>query len=152
MNINVATDISKEHKNIEVIIKAPEMTEEVQQIANTVMKATSSKKQIIATRENRIYILYIKEITEFYSEEKSNFCKTKNGKFKIKEKLYELEEILDKNFIRISNSCIINLNYVESFDSSITGTIEVIFKDSTKEYVSRRRVSDVMKKIREWRG
>lgn len=152
MNINVATDISKEHKNIEVIIKAPEMTEEVQQIANTVMKATSSKKQILATRENRIYILDIKEITEFYSEEKSNFCKTQNGKFKIKEKLYELEEILDKNFIRISNSCIINLNYVESFDSSITGTIEVIFKDSTKEYVSRRRVSDVMKKIREWRG
>lgn len=152
MNINVATDISKEHKNIEVIIKAPEMTEEIQQIANTVMKVTSSKKQILATRENRIYILDIKEITEFYSEEKSNFCKTKNGKFKIKEKLYELEEILDKNFIRISNSCIINLNYVESFDSSITGTIEVIFKDSTKEYVSRRRVSDVMKKIREWRG
>lgn len=152
MNINVATDISKEHKNIEVIIKAPEMTEEVQQITNTVMKVINSRKQIIASKENKMYILDIKEIIKFYSEDKSNYCNTEKGIFKIKERLYELEEILGKNFIRISNSCIINLNHVESFDSSITGTIEVIFKDKTKEYVSRRRVSDVMKKIREWRG
>jgi len=151
MDINVATNISKEHKNIEVIINAPELTEEVNVIVNSIMGISNSIKQIIGTKDNKIYLLTINEIIYFYSEEKNNYCKTKSGIFKIKEKLYELEEKLSKgNYVRISNSCIINLKYVDSFDTSIIGTIEVMFKDGSKEYVSRRRVKDVMKKIKEW--
>ena len=151
MDINVATNISKEHKNIEVIINAPEITEEVNVIVNSIMGISKSIKQIIGTKDNKIYLLTIDEIICFYSEEKNNYCKTKNGIFKIKEKLYELEEKLSKgDYVRISNSCIINLKYVDSFDTSIIGTIEVMFKDGSKEYVSRRRVKDVIKKIKEW--
>lgn len=151
MDINVATNISKEYKNIEVIINAPEITEEVTAITNTIMGLSNSIKQIIATKDNKIYLFTIDEIICFYSEEKNNYCKTKNGTYKIKEKLYELEEKLSKSdYVRISNSCIINLKYVDSFDTGIIGTIEVIFKDGSKEYVSRRRVKDVMKKIKEW--
>lgn len=151
MDINVATNISKEFKNIEIIIKAPEMTEEVKSITDSIMGMSNSAKQIIGTKDNRIYLLTMDEIMSFYSEERNNYCKTQNGIFKIKEKLYELEEKLTKgNYVRISNSCIINLKYVDSFDTSIIGTIEVIFKDGTKEYVSRRRVKDVMKRIKEW--
>lgn len=151
MDINVATNISKEYKNIEVIINAPEITEEVSSIANTIMGIANSIKQIIATKDNKIYLFTIDEIIYFYSEEKNNYCKTKNGTYRIKEKLYELEEKLSKgDYVRISNSCIINLKYVDSFDTSIIGTIEVIFKDGSKEYVSRRRIKDVMKKIKEW--
>jgi len=151
LDINVATNISKEHKNIEVIINAPELTEEVNVIVNSIMGISNSIKQIIGTKDNKIYLLTIDEIICFYSEEKNNYCKTKNGIFKIKEKLYELEEKLSKgDYVRISNSSIINLKYVDSFDTSIIGTIEVMFKDGSKEYVSRRRVKDVMKKIKEW--
>lgn len=151
MEINVATNISNEHKNIEVIIKAPDLNEQVKSLVNLAMNLNNQKGQVLGTKDNKTYILTIDEIISFYSEGKSNYCKTKSGSFKIKEKLYELENILKtKEYVRISNSCIINLNYVESFDSSIIGTIEVIFKDGTKEYVSRRRVSEVMKKIREW--
>ena len=151
MDINVATNISKEHKNIEVIINAPELTEEVNVIVNSIMGISNSIKQIIGTKDNKIYLLTVDEIICFYSEDKNNYCKTKNGIFKIKEKLYELEEKLSKgDYVRISNSCISNLKYVDSFDTSIIGTIEVMFKDGSKEYVSRRRVKDVMKKIKEW--
>ena len=151
MDINVATNISKEYKNIEVIINAPELTDEITAIANSVMRISNSIKQIIGTKDNKIYLLTIDEIMYFYSEEKNNYCKTKNGIFKIKERLYELEEKLSKgDYVRISNSCIINLKYVDSFDTSIIGTIEVMFKDWSKEYVSRRRVKDVMRKIKEW--
>ena len=85
MDINVATNISKEHKNIEVIINAPELTEEVTAIANSIMGISNSVKQIIGTKENKIYLLTIDEIIYFYSEEKNNYCKTKNGIFRIKE-------------------------------------------------------------------
>ncbi len=151
MDINVATNISKEFKNIEIIIKAPEITEEVKIITNSIMEISKSVKQIIGTKDNKIYLLTIDEIICFYSEDKNNYCKTLKGTFKIKEKLYELEEkLIYGDFVRISNSCIINLKYVDSFDTSIIGTIEVLFKDGTKEYVSRRRVKEVMRKIKEW--
>ena len=151
LDINVATNISKEFQNIEIIIKAPEMTEEVKSIANSIIGMTNSVRQIIGAKDNRIYLLTADEIMSFYSEEGGNYCKTQDGVFKIKEKLYELEERLVKeNYVRVSNCCIVNLKYVDCFDTSIIGTIEVIFKDGTKEYVSRRRVKDVMKKIKEW--
>lgn len=151
MDINVATNISKQYKSIEVIINTPEITEEVTTITNTIMGISNSIKQIIGTKGNKIYLFTIDEIMYFYSEDKNNYCKTKNGTYKIKEKLYELEEKLSKGgYVRISNSCIINLKYVDSFDTSIIGTIEVIFKDESKKYVSRRRVKEVMKKIKEW--
>lgn len=151
MNINVATNISKEYRNIEVIINAPEITEEVKNIANTIMTMSNETKQIVGTKDNKIYLLTINEVICFYSEDKNNYCKTSAGSFKIKEKLYELEEKLSKgDYVRISNSCIVNLKYVDSFDTSIIGTIEVIFRDGSKEYVSRRKVKDVMKKIKEW--
>lgn len=151
LDINVATNISKEFENVEIKINAPEITEEVKDIINTIMGISNKTKQIIGKQNNKVFLIKLDDIICFYSEEKNNYCRTENGVFRIKEKLYELEEKLVKSsFVRISNSCIINLKHVESFDTSIIGSIEVIFKDKTKEYVARRRIKDVMKKIREW--
>ena len=67
-------------------------------------------------------------------------------------KLYELEEALDKNdFIKISNSCIVNINQVECFDISILGTIVVKLKDNTKENVSKRNIKKVKQMLKERR-
>ena len=67
-------------------------------------------------------------------------------------KLYELEEALDKNdFIKISNSCIVNINQVECFDISILGTIVVKLKDDTKENVSKRNIKKVKQMLKERR-
>ena len=72
--------------------------------------------------------------------------KQKNGVFKIKEKLYYLEENLPKkNFIRISNSVIVNISQVKYFNTNIVGSILVKLNDGTEEYVSKRRISDIMR-------
>ena len=96
MNINVATNISKEFKNTEVIINTPEITEDVKLIIDSVMSISKSIKQIIGIKENKISLLTTDEIMCFYSEEKNNYCKTSEGRYRIKEKLYELEENLCK--------------------------------------------------------
>lgn len=96
MNLNVATNISNEFKEVEVIINAPEMTEDVKNIVNNIIQISNNVKQIIGTKDNKIFFIKIDEIVCFYSEEKNNYCKTMKETYKINEKLYELEEKLCK--------------------------------------------------------
>lgn len=151
MYIKVRTNISNEFQDIEVCINAPERNEEVQMLENELLsKSSKSIQQIIAMQNNDIFIINMSDVILFFSEEKNNFCKTKDGIYKIKEKLYYLEEMLStKDFIRISNSAIININHVKCFNTSIIGKIIVKFKDGTEESVSKRKTAEIMKFLRD---
>ena len=116
-------------------------------------KKNGNINEVIGMQGNSLYILNVSDIIKFYSDEKKNYCKTAEGDFIIKEKLYFLEDNLPNDkFIRISNSVIVNIEKAKCFDTSILGSIIIIFKDNTKEYVSKRRVSSVMKFLKDRRG
>lgn len=154
MEINVHTNISKEFNNIEITINTPEKTEQVIEIENALLNLNSGNiSEIIGMQGNNLYIINISDVIKFYSEDKKNYCNTREGNFVIKEKLYFLEDNLPNDkFIRISNSVIVNIEKAKCFDTSILGSIIIIFKDNTQEYVSKRRVSSVMKFLKDRRG
>ena len=137
MNINVRTNISQDYgEDIEIVVNTSKFTKEVGEIIETLQQITSRIDSIIGKKGNEISVINIDEIICFYSSEQNNYCKTDKGEFVIKQKLYELEESLPKNdFIRISNSTIINIKFVKCFDVSMIGNILVKFKDGTSEYV-----------------
>lgn len=151
MNIKVRTNISDKYDDIEIVINSPVKDEQVQRLENKLLSETTKTIQkIIGMQGNDIFVISVLDIIVFYSEEKNNFCKTKDGVYKIKEKLYYLEEMLPKNeFIRISNSAIININNVKCFNTSIVGKMIVKFEDGSEEAVSRRRTSEIMKFLNE---
>lgn len=154
MNINVTTNISKDHgEDIEVIINTSKITKELEDLINLINETSKGEiNTILGKDDNKISVINVDEIMYIYSENQSNFCKTEKGTFKISEKLYDLESKLPRDkFIRISNSAIINIKYVDCFDVGIVGTILVKFIDKSTEYVSRRRVKDVMKFLKERR-
>ena len=147
MDIQVNTNISKEYNDItiKVQVSAPELTDEVQKILDNLSKISKKKEEIVATKNNQIFLLKSKDVLYFYSDEKNNFAKTREGVYKIKERLYELEENLDdKNFIRISNSCIINIDRTKCFDVSQIGSLIAKMEDDTKQEVSKRKIKNVM--------
>ena len=64
---------------------------------------------------------------------------TDKGEYILRLRLYEIEKLLlTDQFIRISNSEIINLKKVNNFDLSFTGTICVKLSNGVTTYVSRR--------------
>ena len=72
------------------------------------------------------------------------FAATDKGEYTLRLRLYEMEERLNpKQFVRISNSEIINLKKVKNFDLNFAGTICVELVNGTKTYVSRRFVSRI---------
>lgn len=153
MNIKISTDFSNELEDdeFEIYIKASKMSENLSILVNNIQNI-SSKKLILITAEhnNNIYILETEKIEKFYCKDQNVYCLYNNISYKVKKKLYELEEILDKKiFIRISNSCIINIKQIECFDTGIIGNIIVRFKDKTTENVSKRRLSSVTNFLKE---
>ena len=149
MGIKIFTNISKEFKETTLTITAPVLTEEIQGI---IEYASNSKvpSKIMANKNNEIYFIKIEDIICFFSQDKYNYIRTKDGIYRLKYKLYEIEEVFNsKDFIRISKSCIININQVKCFDTNTLGTLIVKLNDNTQEIVSKRNVSQIMKLLRE---
>ena len=150
MNIEVDTNISKEHKGIKVSITAPEFNDDVQNILNSLSTVSENRNIIVATKNNELFLLKASDILYFYSDEKYIYAKTKEEGYKVKQKMYELEECLPTNkYIRISSAYIINIDKTVSFDMGQIGSLYAKMEDGKKLEVSKRRIKEVKKFLTE---
>lgn len=104
--------------------------------------------RVVVMKDYELIEIKYKDIIVIYSDKKSNYCRTKNGTYKIKSKLYEMEK-MDEDFIRISKSCITNVKHIDKFDISEIGKIVIKLDDGSQEVVSRRRTRQIMKYLEE---
>lgn len=127
-----------------IIVLAASMTEEVSKV---IQKLSDNNPQIITGSKNeKIEVLEQNELIRIYAANSRVFAVTNSGEYLLRLRLYEAEEQLDPNqFVRISNSEIINLKKVKSFDLSFAGTICVELSNGTTTFVSRRYVSKIKK-------
>ena len=63
---------------------------------------------------------------------------THADRYRLKQRLYELEEQLPSCFIRINKSTLANETRLERFTASFSGAVDAVFKCGYTEYVSRR--------------
>lgn len=147
MNINVNKKKNEElEKNeINVFLEYPEDIN-IDNFVKYIKKYDTQK--ILVKQDNEYIQIDYQDIILFYSDKKYIYCKTKNKEYKINNSLSKIENE-ENNFIRISKSCIINIQYIDSFDMGKTGIIVVKLKDGTEEIVSRRRVKEILKYIKE---
>lgn len=68
-------------------------------------------------------------------------------RYQLKERLYLLEERLPGNFVKINQSCLANIEKMERFDTSISGTLKIRFKNGYIDYVSRRQLKTIKERI-----
>lgn len=153
MKIKINTDFSDKlaDDEFEINITASKMSENLSILVNNIQNI-SSKQLVLVTAQynNNIYILETEKIEKFYSKDQNVYCLYNNKEYRVKKKLYELENMLDKQiFIRISKSCIVNVKQIECFDIGRVGNIIVRFKDSPIENVSKRKISSVINFLKE---
>lgn len=127
-----------------VIILTDSMTEEINEL---VQKLSENNSRIISgSRDGRIEILEQNDLIKIYAGNGRVFAVTDHGEYVLRLRLYEAEERLNSaQFVRISNSEIINLKKVKNFDLSFAGTICVELVNDTTAYVSRRYVQKIKK-------
>ena len=125
-----------------VIVLTDRMTDEVNEIVRKISEAEPA--MLAGFREDTVTVLDPEEIYRIYAANGKVFAVTGKAEYTLRMRLYEVEERFRRSsFVRISNSEIINLKTVRSFDLSLAGTIRVALKNGETAYVSRRYVGKI---------
>lgn len=103
--------------------------------------------ELFGYKDKNIVKLSPSDVFCFTVENNKVYALCEREKYQIKQRLYLLEEILDKDFVKINQSCIANIRKISKFDTSITGTLMVSFKNGHRDYVSRRQMKKVKERI-----
>ena len=124
-----------------IIVQAPSRTSEIDDLMSMISKL--SVFQIQGFSDGAMTILRSDSIIRIYAKDKKVFADTDRGMFLIKNTLYQLEEELPNNFVRISNSEIVNTDKIIRLDMNLVGTIGIHLEGDIRSNVSRRYVSKV---------
>ena len=140
MKVEVKLDLACEEPR--VVILTARMTEEVGALLD--LLSERGPRVIAGFRDGVAALLEQEDLVRIYAADGKVFAATGQGEYRLRLRLYELEDRLDKTrFVRISNSEIINLKKVRGFDLSLTGTIQVSLSNGAVTYVSRRYVAKI---------
>ena len=140
--MDIEVKIDEKYDNPKIVIYTNKVDEEISNIIDGI--SSINQKFLKAYKDEKMYILNQNEIETIYSENGKVYVRYNNEIYNIKNRLYELEALLDKKiFIRISNSEIVNFNKVENIDFKIIGTLILNFKSGNKAYASRRYIPKI---------
>ena len=131
VNIQVEPAIPEEYAEFHV----RQVTEKVSRLAEIIEKHDSV---LTGTDQyDRTVMIQPDEIIALHAEKKWCRIITETADYSCRKRLYELEEILGPEFMRISKSIIVNVRKIESVEAVFNGMMLLHMKNGSKEYVSR---------------
>ena len=150
MKIKIEIDASLAEE--EIIIRCRTLSEDAISIQKRVADAVNSRMQLEVTKGEKEYYITLDEIFFVETDATGVVVHTAKEIYETKHRLYELEDMLPGNFIRVSKSTILNATKVRTVHKNITGASEVGFMGSSKKvFVSRNYFKLLMAKLEEKR-
>ena len=131
-------------KDEEVLVICKKISPIVEEIRNIV---SNDSNQLIGYKDGEIKILLVNDIICFISENNKTYALTKDKRYLVKIRLYQIEELNNTNLIRINQSCIGNIKKISKFLSSYLGSIRVVFENGYEEYVARRELKNIKERL-----
>lgn len=136
----------------EVIIRSSSLNDHVLEIQKSISEISRQENQIVFYKEETEYYLPLGEILFFETDGKEIHAHTASDIYKIKHRLYELEEILPGYFMRVSKSTILNTRCIYAINRSVSTSCTVQFKNTHKQvYVSRYYYKPLRSRLEEKR-
>lgn len=136
--MKVECKISADYKEPYAVLHINKMTESVAEIISMLEKETANALTLIATKDKKTYFIKPEDISLVRTEGRDIVCYDKRkNRYLLDKPLYELENVLDMDFVRISKSAIVNINQINHVEASFNGTMELVMKNGVKDYISR---------------
>lgn len=102
-----------------------------------------NENSILAVKKGSdIVLLDFEDIFMIRVEDKQTKVFAEDKDYLIKKPLYQIEENLDSNFVRVSKTTIVNLRKIKRVAPSLKGMMFIELKNGLKDNISRKYLSD----------
>ncbi|WP_195598652.1 LytTR family DNA-binding domain-containing protein [Longibaculum muris] len=130
---------SDDYQENEILIKCQNQNdEEIQRIIQNIQSLQTS---LICKKEKAYLRIYLENILYIESIDEKTFLYTIDDVYEASQKLYELEQNLQsQGFLRISKSCILNLEYLQHVRALFNGKYEATLTNNEKLTINRSYV------------
>lgn len=133
VNLFVSKDVEEPYAEIHT----NELNENITK-AMSILENDESNELLAVKKDSDIALLKYDDIFMFRVENKQVNVFTKDYDYIIKKPLYQIEENLNSDFVRISKTTIVNLKKIKRVAPSLRGMMLIELKNGLKDNISRK--------------
>lgn len=126
-----------------VTIAARKHTSQISQLVEYIQKLDTVRDRLKVKRGEEVYLLDTQEMYRLVIEDRKLHIKTQSEDFTTNLRLYQVKDLLPSNFLRISQSEVINLDYLDHLQVTPNGLVKIILKNRDFTYSSRRYLKNI---------
>lgn len=143
MKFRLVIDKTEEEEITATVHHPSALTEQIEAL----VLAHSGSDRIAGYREDEWKMLFFSEIECITVLDGKVWAIDSRGeRYRLKHRLYELEQTLPSSFIRINKSALANECHLERFSASFSGAVDAVFRCGYREYVSRRCFGEIKRR------
>ena len=143
MKYKLIIDRDAEEEIIAVVRAPSSLTEQIENL----VRSFSGPDSIMGYRDDEMRKLAFREIECItILDRKVTAIDTEGKRYRIQDRLRDLEEILPSYFIRINKSALANEHRILRFDAAFSGGVDAVFACGYREYVSRRCFAEIRRR------
>ena len=137
VNLFVSRDIEEPHADIHT----NELTDNITK-AMSILESEDSNDLLAVKNGSDITLLEFNDVFMLRVENKQVKVYTENNEYLIRKPLYQVEESLSGDFVRISKTTIVNLKKIKRVAPSLKGMMFIELKNGLKDNISRKYLPD----------
>ena len=143
--MKIEIDIDEKYPDTEVVIRANKLDRDVERLV-AMMRMVNM--QIGVRKNDETYLLDVEKILYIEAVERKTFVYTSDETYESDLKLYEIEqELLERDFFRISKQSIVNIRMIKSLKSDINRKIRITLRNDEQIVVSRMYSDELRRKL-----
>ncbi len=143
--MKIEIDINEKYTETGVKICAPALSKDVE---NVIAMMRMINMQIGVKKGDETYLLDADRILYIEAVDRKTFVYTEDETFESELKLYEMEqELLKRDFLRISKQSIVNLRKIKSLKADINRKLRVTLQNGEQIVVSRMYSDELRRKL-----
>ena len=130
----IYTDVLTDNIQKAMVLLENETEEDDEEITDNSILAVKKGQDIVLLDFDDIFMIRV--------EDKQTKVFTENKDYLVKKPLYQIEESLDSNFVRVSKTTIVNLRKIKRVAPSLRGMMFIELKNGLKDNISRKYLAD----------
>ncbi len=137
VNLFVSRDIEEPHADIHT----NELTDNITK-AMSILESDDANEILAVKNGSDITLLEFNDVFMLRVENKQVKVYAENKEYLIRKPLYQVEESLSGDFVRISKTTIVNLKKIKRVAPSLKGMMFIELKNGLKDNISRKYLPD----------